>query len=303
MRRFKSSLNHIYHKLTQKWTLIGVFGIVAALSWIAVFASATSNELKVYFLDVGQGDAIFIELPDDRQILIDGGPDNGKVLERINSIMPFWDRSIDIVIATHGELDHIGGLRSVLRYYDVATIIWNGIESETKIFKEWKEAVDSEGATVLVGEYGMRFTLFDSVFFEIIYPLNTSWSDPVATGSDQERLSSQNNFSLVIRFVYGEDSFLFSGDIERQAEYKIIEQNLRIDSDVLKIAHHGSKTSSSELFLEKVNPKIAVISSGQNNTYGHPHEAILQRLTKYGIEIRRTDTEGTVLLITNGNSF
>lgn len=295
MNRFKSSLNHTYNKLTQKWTLIGIFSVVAALSWIAVFASAKSNELRVYFFDVGQGDAIFLELPDSRQILIDGGPNN-KVLERINSVMPFWDRSIDIVIATHGELDHIGGLGSVIEYYDVSTIIWNGIESETKIFKEWKEAVDSEGAEVLVGEYGMRFTLSDSAFFEILYPVNMPGPEP-------QKLESQNNFSLVIRFVYGEDSFLFTGDIERQAEYRIIEQNPRIDSDVLKVAHHGSKTSSSELFLEKVNPKIAVISNALNNTYGHPHEAILQRLTKYGIEIRRTDTEGNVLLIANGNSF
>lgn len=293
MKRFKSSLNHIYHKLTQKWTLVGVCLVVAALSWIAVFASAKSNELKVYFFDVGQGDAIFIETPAGRQILIDGGPNN-KVLENLNSVMPFWDRSIDIVIATHGELDHIGGLGAVLEYYDVATIIWNGIESETKTFKKWKEAVDSENAEVLVGEYGMRFTLSGSAFFEILSPVNMP---------GPQKLERQNDFSLVIRLVYGDDSFLFTGDIERQAEYKIIEQNLRIESDVLKVAHHGSKTSSSELFLEKVNPKIAVISSGINNTYGHPHEAILQMMEKYGIKIRRTDTEGNVLLITNGNSF
>ncbi len=293
MKRFKSSLNHIYHKLTQKWTLVGICLVVAALSWIAVFASAKSNELKVYFFDVGQGDAIFIETPAGRQILIDGGPNN-KVLENLNSVMPFWDRSIDIVIATHGELDHIGGLGAVLEYYDVATIIWNGIESETKTFKKWKEAVDSENAEVLVGEYGMRFTLSGSAFFEILSPVNMP---------GPQKLERQNDFSLVIRLVYGDDSFLFTGDIERQAEYKIIEQNLRIESDVLKVAHHGSKTSSSELFLEKVNPKIAVISSGINNTYGHPHEAILQMMEKYGIKIRRTDTEGNVLLITNGNSF
>lgn len=296
MNRFRSSLDYVCRKLTQKWTLVFVSLIVAALSWIAVFASAQSNELKVYFLDVGQGDAIFIELPDSRQILIDGGPDD-RVLERINSVMQFWDRSIDMVIATHGESDHIGGLGAVLGYYDVSTIIWNGIESETKTFMEWKEAVDREGATVLVGEYGMRFKLSDSVFFEILHPKVLSEME-LASAS-----ASQNNFSLVIRLAYDEDTFLFTGDIERQAEYRIIEQNPRIDSDVLKVAHHGSKTSSSELFLEKVNPKIAVISSGINNTYGHPHKAILQRLTKYGIKIRRTDMEENILLISNGNSF
>lgn len=315
MERIKSSLNYIAYKLTQKWTLVGVLGIVAILSGIAVFASAQSNEARVHFFDVGQGDAIFIELPDSRQILIDGGP-NDKVVERINKVMPFWDRSIDLIIATHADADHIAGLVPVLWHYDVGAVIWNGIEAETKIFKEWKEAVDSEGAEVLVGENGMRFTLSDPVFFEILYPINMSASpyqsaaadgagqaERAGRGSGAQKLKSQNNYSLVIRFVYGNDSFLFTGDIERQVEYKIAEQGLNIDSDVLKIAHHGSKTSSAELFLEKVNPKVAIISSGRNNSYGHPHKAILQRLEKYGIEIRRTDSEGNILLITNGNSF
>jgi len=224
------------------------------------------------------------------------GPNN-KVVEKLNSVMPFWDRSIDMVIATHADADHITGLVPVLEHYDVGAIIWNGVAAESNIFREWKEAVDKEGGEVLVGECCMRFVLSDFAFFEILYPFNRTGSDPV-------RLKGgQNNSSLVIRFVYGEDSFLFTGDIERQAEYAIYQQNLNIESDILKIAHHGSKTSSSELFLESVSPKIAVISVGRNNSYGHPYDAILQRLDKYDIKIRRTDQEGDILFLSNGNSF
>jgi len=299
MERVKSSLDYIFNKITQKWTVLGVLGVVAILSWVAIFARAESGQLKVYFFSVGQGDAIFIELPDGRQILIDGGA-NDKVVEKLNEVMPFWDRTIDIIIATHADADHITGLVPVLEHYDVDVIIWNGIEAQSKIFKKFSEAMEDEGSEVLVGRCCMRLTLSDFTFFEILYPplADASFSQ----GGGMVR-GGQNDYSLVVRLVYGNDSFIFTGDIERRAEYKIMEQNLNIDSDILKVAHHGSKTSSSELFLEKVSPETAVISVGRKNSYGHPHEAILQRLAKYGIEIRRTDVDGDILLLSNGNSF
>jgi len=295
MERFKSSLNHIYSQLTQKWTLLGIVFVVVALSWVAVFASANSGRLEVHFFDVGQGDAIFIEMPDGRQILIDGGP-NDKVVEKLNKYMPFWDRSIDIIIATHADADHLTGLVPVLQHYDVDTILWNGVFSNTNIFQEWRDAALSEGAEILVGEYGMRFRLSDYAFFEILHP-KLSGSDPDSFGG------GQNDYSIVVRFVYGDDSFLFTGDIERQSEYSILSSGINIKSDVLKVPHHGSKTSSSELFLESVEPKVAVIQVGRSNSYGHPHAAVLQRLKKYGIDIRRADLEGDITLTSNGNSF
>lgn len=308
MESLKSSLNYISDKLTEVRILLGVLGVVAMLSLVAVYAYGQTNSLEVHFFDVGQGDAIFIEMPDGRQILIDGGP-NDKVIEKLNSVMPFWDRSIDMIIATHADADHLTGLVPVLEHYDVDVVLWNGIEAETKTFKMWQELVEEEGAEVLVSKYGMRFVLSDSAFFEILHPYKAGPGPalgrpaPKERGSPRLQSGRQNDYSLVVRFVYGEDSFLFAGDIERQSEYKIISGNDYIESDILKVAHHGSKTSSSELFLEKVNPKIAVVSSGHTNPYGHPHEAILQRLGLYGIKIRRTDEEGDVVLLSNGNSF
>jgi len=292
MIRFTSSLDFILRTVTRVRFLLGVLLVTGTLLWVAVFARAETSYLEVRFFDVGQGDAIFIELPDKRQILIDGGPDS-VVLEKLNKVMPFHDREIDMVVATHADADHLTGLVRVLTHYDVKLIIWNGQDAKTKIFTEWKDALDAENAEIIVGRCCMRFTLSDMAFFEILYPLNTPGPDP----------GGQNNYSLVIRFVYGNDSFLFTGDIERQVEYEIAQQNFHLESDVLKVPHHGSKTSSSELFLEEVSPKVAVISVSRNNPYGHPYDAILQRLEKYDIKIRRTDTEGDIEFISNGNSF
>lgn len=146
---------------------------------------------------------------------------------------------------------------------------------------------------MLYAVYAFRY----SVFFEILHPYIEQEAGAVPASL------SQNDSSLVIRLVYGDDSFLFTGDVERRGEYEVISQNLRLESDVLKVAHHGSKTSSSELFIEKVNPKVAVISAGRSNSYGHPHEAILQRFQMYDIEVRRTDEEGDILILSNGNSL
>lgn len=295
MKRYlKSFFEYIFQTCFQKWRIVGTLAIVGALSWIAVFANADSNELEVRFLDVGQGDAIFLEFPDGKQMLIDGGPDE-KVLERLQQAMPFWDRSIDIVISTHADLDHSAGLVSVLSHYKVDTIIWNGIEAATKVFTDLKQAMENTGANVFVGGYGMRVKLSDVAYFEIL--------NPVRKTAPAKTLNGQNHYSLVLRLVYGDDTFLFTGDIEREDEYRMIESNTRLASEVLKVPHHGSKTSSSELFLEEVNPKVAVISVGRNNPYGHPHEAILQRFKKYGIKVRRTDEEGDVTVWSNGNSF
>lgn len=289
-----SSLDYVFYKLTRRRVITVTLFVVCALLWIAVFASANTGELEVYFFDVGQGDAIFLNFPDGRQILIDGGP-NDKVVEKLNSTMPFWDRSIDIVVATHADSDHITGLVQVLKHYDVSVIIWNGVSAKTKIFKEWEEAVLAEDTEVLVGQYGMRITLSDASFFEILHPLDSAGSGPAE--------SEQNDLSIVSRLVYGKDTFLFTGDVERGVEYKIASYVANIQSDILKIPHHGSKTSSSELLLERVNPEIAIISVGRNNSYGHPREVILQRLNKYGIKVRRTDLEGDIIVTSDGARY
>ena len=289
----ESSLIYIVSKFAKKRTLFALAGTIALLSWIAIFAKADTDELKLYFFDVGQGDAIFLEFPDGKQILIDGGPSD-KVVERLNSVMPFWDRSIDIMIATHADADHVTGLVPVFAHYDIDMVVWNGVDADTKVFERWKEAALNEDAEIVEAKWGTRINLSPISFMEILYPYD---------GVEETAKLKQNDLSVVFRLMYGEDSFLFTGDMERQVEYIISSKDIAIESEVLKIPHHGSKTSSSELFLESVNPKIAVISLGRNNSYGHPHESVLQRLEKYDIEVRRTDLEGNILLRSNGNSF
>jgi len=250
-------------RYARKTVGVGLFllGALNLFLWSAVFEADARPDIAVYFFDVGQGDSAFIESRDGTQILIDGGPTN-EVLSSLARVMPFYDRSIDAIILTHPDADHITGLVPLLDHYDIGNIIWNGVTAETKIFQEWNKAVLSEGAEVLVGEYGTRIWMSEMSFFEILHPfrlsgpdlssealLRTSASFGEGVAKEDHKKLKQNDLSIVFRLVYGNDTFLFTGDIERGVEHRIVSSGSNLDSDVLKIPHHGSKTSSSELFL------------------------------------------------------
>jgi len=242
----------------------------------------------VDFFDVGQGDAIFIETPQRYQILIDGGPDN-VVLEKLGERMLFWDRTIDLVILTHPEYDHMAGLIEVLKTYEVKNILWTGIVRDTAEYGEWKRLIGEEDARLIIAQKSLRIHL-DNSYIDVLAPFENL---------EGQEMKDSNNTSIVTRLVFGEKSFLFAGDIEKSMEKKLIESGAEIDSDVLKVAHHGSKTSSIPEFVEKVSPEVAVISVGKENKYGHPHEETLDTLGKYGIDILRTDLNGDIKIISS----
>lgn len=254
-------------------------------AWQEVFILAGPQYLEVDFLNVGQGDAAFIETPQGHQILIDGGPDS-TVLEKLDKLLPFWDREIDAVILTHPELDHMQGLVEVLQRYGVGYILWNGAERETLGFKKWANLLDK--AKVIVAKAGVKIKA-GSAKIDILHP---SGSLP------------GNDGSIVLMLNYGKNSFLFTGDISNKAENQLVGSptSHTLKADVLKVAHHGSKYSSSENFLAAASPKYAVISVGKNS-YGHPTQEVLQRLKKYDIKILRTDINGDVKFISNGNGI
>lgn len=266
--------------------------IILVLVWTAVFAEAQKTEdqpLKVTFFDVGQGESIFIETPGGRQILIDGGPDN-TILRKLAGQMPFYDRDIDIVIATHPDADHITGLVDVLENYNVGLVIDSGDFKGTGVFREYLDILEEKKYRYKKASAGGIIRIGENIILEILNP-------------GENLYEKANNNSVVIRLDYGGDSFLFTGDIERAAEYKLTRNGRDIDVDVMQVAHHGSKTSSSELFLERVSPEIAVISVGQNNRYGHPFSAVLENLEKYGIKVLRTDIHGDIRFISNGEGI
>ena len=272
---------------------------LCALSLIYLWQLPDGRYMTVEFLDVGQGDAIFITAPNGRQVLIDGGPDDRVLLGLANS-MRMWDRSIDIVIPTHPDKDHIAGLSSVFRLYRVGTVIMGNVSSGTVFDEELQSAIDNEPrlrrATAWRGE---RIILDHTagVYMDILFPT-----------SDTRAWDETNESSIVVRLVYGSRSFLLTGDLPSDAEEYLaymarVDNANSIDSDVLKLGHHGSKTSSSEKFLLTVTPSYSIVSAGKGNRYGHPDESVIERVQNINSNILSTIDHGTITFTTDGQGL
>lgn len=271
--------------------LAGLFLVSLSLAVSAYDLNKKSGLLEVNFFNVGQGDSAFIETA-GYQILIDGGPDI-SVLEKLSREMSFWDRDIDLVILSHPESDHLSGLLEVLKRYKVENILWTGIVRDTAIFREWENLIKKEGAEIATAQSPLRLNL-NNLYIDVLSPFEN------LAGKE---FKDSNDTSVVVRLVFGGTSFLFTGDIGKSAEKNIIERNTELKTGVLKVAHHGSKTSTSGEFLEKISPEYAVISVGRDNKYGHPAEEVLDILSKYGIMIFRTDEAGDIKIISNGEKY
>lgn len=260
------------------------------LAWLTVFDLDRQGSLEVNFFDVGQGDAIFIETPGNQQILIDGGS-GSAVLEKLGEEMPFWDRTIDLLILTHPHEDHLSGLIKVLENYEVENVLWTGVLMETSIFEKWQEAIKE--AKVYIAQSGQK-VISGKAVLEIIYPFENL---------EDQKIKEVDNTSIVVRLIFGNNFFLFTGDAFQSVEKQLVEKGIFIESDILKVGHHGSETSSGQDFVEEVSPEVAVISVGKNNKYGHPNQETLDTLVKYGIRIFRTDEQGDIKIISNSKNY
>lgn len=258
-----------------------------AIAGLWQIAFAYPSHAEIHFFDVGQGDAIFIETPSGVQVLIDGGPD-ATVLQKLGEAMPFWDRTLDLVVLTHPDADHLIGLIDVLAVYDVHTVVTSGIEKDTPMFREWASALKREKARIILIDQPKRLQFGTELVLDMVWPQQN------LSGKNTEK---PNDYAIVMKVTVGDDRVLLTADIERWAEQKMLATPIDLTADILKVAHHGSKTSSSEAFLSAVAPKIAVISSGANNRYGHPYQGTLERLARMGIDTLRTDIEGDIVFL------
>jgi len=266
------------------------------LAWLTVYDLSRPQLLEVTFFDVGQGEAIFIETPSRYQILIDGGP-SSLILEKLAENLPFWDRTIDLIILTHPEHDHLAGLIEVLKRYKVENILWTGVVRDTSEYKEWIKLIKNEGAEIKIAQASQRINLSAyevNRYIDVLYPFENL---------EGQEFKNSNNTSIVAKLIFGENSFLFTGDAYQSVEKKLVDKKTDLASDILKVGHHGSKTSNSEAFIKQVSPEIAVISVGKDNSYHHPHQETLDTLEKYGIKILRTDKNGDIKIISNGESY
>ena len=276
--------------------------------WKEVFALSSTKLLKVNFLDVGQGDSAFIETPEGHQILIDGGP-GATVLQKLSSLMPFWDKTIDVVILTHPESDHMQGILNILQRYKVDYFLWTGViknDAENKKLAVLLEKAKTPQSSLLAAMSNFTPTKVltvsagqeikaGNVLIDILFPFENL--------AGKEFKNTSNDTCVVSKITYGTESFLFTGDIDSTAEKQLVNSKENIISNVLKVAHHGSKYSTSDLFLENVKPEFAVIEVGAKNTYGHPTPEVLQRLEKFGIKMFRTDTNGDIEFVSDGNNI
>ena len=258
---------------------------------VSIARVTTSQPLRISFLDVGQGDAILIQTPSGHDMLIDGGPTN-NVLTRLNEVMSYLDRDIDIVVATHPDSDHVTGLIPVLEKYTAHHILTSGQESETGIFKNVDEVIIKENVETRIAYQGDVIDFRDGVTAQVLHPL---------VG---EKFKDTNAASVSLVLTYGSMSFLLTGDLPSTNEPLLISSGLLPNHvTVYKAAHHGSKYSSGEQLLTYIKPEYAVISAGKDNTYGHPNSEAIERLQMYSKEILSTIDRGTITFITDGRSI
>jgi competence protein ComEC len=262
---------------------IGIFFLGASLSFLLV--AGKRGDLSVSFLDVGQGDAIYIVSPTGRELLIDGGRD-GAVIQKLSLLKPFWDNTFDIILETHPDLDHIGGLFSVFRHYSSDVIFLSYASSSTSfdesLLRVAQEEEKKNGSRIIYAEEGQEFDLGGGVHCMILFPQHNF------TAKDT------NDYSTAVLLSYGEKSFLFMGDAPQDVENRIISQYSLKNITVLKAGHHGSDTSTSPEFLAETKPSYTILSVGKDNTYGHPHPRVLSLLEKFKTTILRTDESGTI---------
>ena len=278
--------------LTARLSDRAMLGFSAVLLLLAIVAWRTlpDGRLHVTFLDVGQGDAVFVRTPSGRQVLVDGGPSPSVLLDRLGRRMPFWDHSLDLVVLSHPDDDVLAGLLPVLERYQVRQVIARRLDCLTPLCDRWEEVLQETGVPVLRGEAGLQVWLDQGVLLTVLHPGPDLFANP----------ADFNNNSVVLRLDYGQTCFLLPGDIDGAVEEALVAQGAWLDCTVLRAAHHGDADSTSEAFLAAVDPEMVVISVGEGNRLRHPHWEMLQRVER--LSVYRTDRNGTVEAISDGRT-
>lgn len=262
---------------------LGVLFSIALILAIIILFLKKPEKLEVSFLNVGQGDAILIE-NGNNQVLIDSGKNGKLILEKLGEELPFWDRKLELIIITHPDFDHYGGLAEVLKNYKVEGILKTEAQNDADQWQDLKNKMSKEGSEIISSTPGTVIKFSNGARLEIIYPFFEVTADT----------KDKNDASVVSRLVFGENEFIFTGDLSLQGEREILSSGLDISADILKVGHHGSRSSTSDEFLAEVKPREAIISVGKSNSYGHPHNEILEKLKNKNIKIWRTDMDGTI---------
>ncbi|MCF7836427.1 MBL fold metallo-hydrolase [Candidatus Gracilibacteria bacterium] len=272
--------------------LFRLYGILGICGTVLIFGfwSLPSHDLETTFLDVGQGDAILIRTPQQQKILIDAGQP-GQILPPLAEELSFWERKIQLAILTHPDTDHIAGFLEILKRYEVENILLTGVQHETQWYDEILKEIARQQIPVLIADAEQDFK-FGEVFFDIF------WPDENLLGAS---LTDANAGSIALKMTFGKTTAILTGDLDLESEEKILKNAPNLTAQVLKISHHGSRTASSAKFLAAVNPDFAIISAGEGNSFGHPHEEVLARLENS--KILETAKIGSIKLVSDGEKW
>lgn len=277
-------------KLDWRLVAVAVLAIANLIVWSAAAGNRGNGKLTVSFLDVGQGDAILVEGPTGNTMLIDAGK-TAAVLRALGKELPFFDRTIDVALATHPDMDHIGGFAPVFERYRVPVLLESGVESDTPVDDGLRAAAASQGTRIVEARRGMVVDLGGGARFSVLFP------DRDMDGAET------NDASIVGVLAYGDSEFLLTGDAPESVERHLVALDGRnLDVDVLKAGHHGSDTSTSPEFASVTSPDYAVISAGKGNPYGHPHKEVIDALGAVGAAVVGTYDEGTIVFESDGSA-
>jgi len=284
-KKKKSNINKKLSSLIL-FIIISIYGIYSdqlqeTFGMLNPSSNEVESELKVYFLDVGQADAILIQNNNENMLIDAGNNEDGKPL--VEYFKSLGINTFKYIVATHPHEDHIGGLDNIINEFQIKTIYMPDAITTTKTFTEVLDAIENKSLTYNVPKINETFSLGEATF-KVIY-----------TGTDTSDL---NNTSIILKLEFGNTTFLLTGDATSETEKLILKQDIK--ADVLKLGHHGSRYSSSNKFLDRVSPKQAIISVGKDNSYEHPHKEVINSLKKRNIEIYRTDELGSILVTSDG---
>lgn len=249
-------------------------------------SQVTDGKFHAHFFAVGQGDAVLLVSPSGKQILIDGGPDL-IALEHLGDYMPFLDRTIELMILTHPDADHVTALPEVLKRYDIDHILFSGAQHESGRYDAFLALLEAKNIPLIPTDPSIDIDMGDGLILDIV------WPTPDAFGSEPK---NSNDLSVVVRALYRDVALLLPGDIEAETEAAVLATGADVKANILKVPHHGSKTSSTLPFLLAVDPELAIISAGRDNRFGHPHKEVTDRFESLGIAVRGTAKEGTISL-------
>ena len=270
--------------------------IFAGLGLLLIFSFQNYGKFRLIACDVGQGDGMLLVSPLGKQIVVDGGPGT-KIADCLSANMPFWDRTVELVVATHAQKDHIEGLLEVLARYKVEMVAETNVNNDSDLYREWKKAIAEEKAKIYVAKKGDRFKV-DQLTFDVL------WPDAQKSAQCQSMPPADlNESAIVLRANYGSSSgsgfcAYLTADIPKETLQGLIDKKCQ----VLKISHHGSKTGTNQEILDEAGPRLAIIQVGKNN-YGHPTKKVIDLLTSKSVKILRNDTNGLIEITSDGNSF